>query len=418
MTVNKQLAMFAAVDASEQNGLWVTDGTALGTHELTNIQNAFPGGLFGGNIGFSPDITTFDGYALFEGVDASGYKGLWITDGTSSGTHEIAGIVCGSSSDLFPFASPDFTVFNGEVLFTADNTASNRGLWVTNGTSSGTHEITGIANTFSTGLHPQDLTVFNGEVIFDGIDAADNNGVWVTDGTAQGTHELNINGEFLGTGGMFGGAGNLGVEVNPDFTVFNNEVLFVGTDSNAKTGLWVTDGTTSGTHEVTTATGTAQNLTVFNNEVLFAGGDHGLWVTDGTAHGTHELNAIKNAYPGALSPSNFVVFNGKALFEGMDAQNHESLWVTNGTASGTHELVGIKNANPNGLDPQEMTALNGEVLFRGLDANGQINLWITNGTAQGTHELTGIADAYAGSGGLNAHAIADVALGHHDYLLF
>jgi len=155
------------------------------------------------------------------------------------------------------------------------------------------------------------------------------------------------------------------------------------------------------------------------NEVLFAGGDHGLWVTDGTAQGTHEVNAIKNAYPGSLSPSNFVVFDGKALFEGVDAQNHESLWVTNGTASGTHELVGIKNANPNGLDPQEMTVLNGEVLFRGVDANGQINLWITNGTAQGTHELTGIADAYAGYGGMNAHAIADVvALGHHDFLLY
>jgi ELWxxDGT repeat protein len=198
----------------------------------------------------------------------------------------------------------------------------------------------------------------------------------------------------------------------------NNEVLFVGTDSNANTGLWVTDGTSSGTHEITTATGTAQNLTVYKNEVLFAGGDHGLWVTDGTAQGTHELNAIQNAYPGALSPSTFAVFNGKALFEGMDAQNHESLWVTDGTAKGTHELAGIQNANPNGLDPQEMTVLNGEVLFRGVDANNQVNLWVTNGTAQGTHELTGIADAYAGPSGMNAHAIADVALGHHDWLLY
>ena len=418
MKMDKQLAMFEALDASGQEGLWVTDGTALGTHELTNIQNAFPGGLFGGNVGFNPDFTTFDGYALFEGVDASGYRGLWIIDGTSSGTHEITGIVGANSSDFFSSSNPYFAVFNGEVLFAAANTAGDIGLWVTNGTSSGTHEVTGIANTFGFGygLQPQDLTVFKDQVIFEGNDAAGNTGVWVTDGTTQGTHELNINGEF--SGGMFGGAGDLGVAVNPDFTVFNNEVLFVGTDSNAKTGLWVTDGTSSGTHEITTATGTAQNLTVFNNEVLFAGGDHFLWVTDGTAQGTHELNGIENAYSGALSPSNFVVFNGKALFEGMDAQNHESLWVTDGTASGTHELVGIKNANPNGLDPQEITVLNGEVLFRGLDANGQINLWITNGTAQGTHELTGIADAYAGYGGMNAHAIADVTVGHHDFLLY
>jgi ELWxxDGT repeat protein len=77
MKVDKQLAMFAAVDAGGQDGLWVTDGTALGTHELSSIQNAFQGGLFGGNVGFNPDITTFDGYALFEGVDASDYKRLW-----------------------------------------------------------------------------------------------------------------------------------------------------------------------------------------------------------------------------------------------------------------------------------------------------------------------------------------------------
>jgi ELWxxDGT repeat protein len=138
MKMDKQLAMFAAVDAGGQDGLWVTDGTASGTHELTNIQNAYQGGngyqggVFGGNIGFNPDITTFDGYALFEGVDASDYKGLWITDGTSSGTHEITGIVGGSSSDLFPIYSPDFTAFNGEVLFTAANTAGDVGLWVTN----------------------------------------------------------------------------------------------------------------------------------------------------------------------------------------------------------------------------------------------------------------------------------------------
>jgi ELWxxDGT repeat protein len=153
---NNDLAMFTGLDAGGQEGLWVTDGTASGTHELANIQNAFPGGIFGGNIGFNPDFTTFDGYALFEGVDASHYKGLWITDGTSSGTHEITGIVGANSSDFFPSYSPEFTDFNREVLFAGANTAGDIGLWVTNGASSGTHEITGIANTcgFGRGLQP------------------------------------------------------------------------------------------------------------------------------------------------------------------------------------------------------------------------------------------------------------------------
>jgi hypothetical protein len=201
---HKQIAMFDGLDAGGQEGLWVTDGTALGTHELTNIQNAFSGGIFGGS-GLYPDFTTFDGYV---GVDASGYRGLWITDGTASGTHEITGIVGTDSSDLFPFYSPNFTVLNGKVLFAAADATTNEGisnvgLWVTDGTSSGTHEITGITNTFGFGhgFFPQDFTVFKDQVIFKANDASDNSGLWVTDGTAQGAHELNINGELLGSGG-------------------------------------------------------------------------------------------------------------------------------------------------------------------------------------------------------------------------
>ena len=50
------------------------------------------------------------------------------------------------------------------------------------------------------GLDPSDLTVFNNEVLFNGFDTTANtsffdgdypNGLWVTDGTAAGTHELN-----------------------------------------------------------------------------------------------------------------------------------------------------------------------------------------------------------------------------------
>jgi len=32
--------LFRGVDANGQAGLWVTDGTAAGTHELTGISNA------------------------------------------------------------------------------------------------------------------------------------------------------------------------------------------------------------------------------------------------------------------------------------------------------------------------------------------------------------------------------------------
>ena len=100
-------------------------------------------------------------------------------DGASPG-----GIISASSQN------PDFTVFNGEVLFTGENTNGNVGLWVTDGTAQGTHEITAISGASSGGIDPQYLTVANGEVLFEGIDTNGELGLWSTDGTAQGTEEV------------------------------------------------------------------------------------------------------------------------------------------------------------------------------------------------------------------------------------
>jgi ELWxxDGT repeat protein len=90
-------------------------------------------------------------------------------------------------------------------------------------------------------------------------------------------------------------------------------------------------------------------FTVFKNQVLFTGTDaagvRGLWVTNGTAAGTHELTGIKGAYSGGLEPStSFTVIGNEVLFGGIDASGQPGLWVTNGTSKGTHELTGISGA--------------------------------------------------------------------------
>jgi ELWxxDGT repeat protein len=203
-------------------------------------------------------------------------------------------------------------VFNGEVLFNGIDSAQLSGLWLTDGTAAGTHELTGInganagpsTGAVPPGLDPKDLTVFNNEVLFWGTDAADQMGLWVTNGTAAGTHELTgINGAY--SGGLFG------TNFFPYFTVFHNEVLFQGADANGQEGLWVTNGTAAGTHELTGIKGAnplgagldPQGLTVLGNQVLFKGvdanGQIGLWETNGTSGGTHELTGISGAYTGA-----------------------------------------------------------------------------------------------------------------------
>jgi len=215
--------------------LWTSDGTAGGTVPLT-IAGANTNGLFSATV--TPDFTVFGSEVLFRGSDKAGASGLLMTDGTAAGTKELTGIVGTSSTGVNP---TDITIFNGRELFNSVDTAGHLGLWTTDGTAQGTQELTSVDGAATTGLDPTDLTVFNGEALFNGVDANGLSGLWMTDGSAGGTHEL-----LAGTGGASPTAG-----LDPaDMTVFGSEILFSGLDSNGLTGLWVTDGTANGTHEL------------------------------------------------------------------------------------------------------------------------------------------------------------------------
>src|SRR6266478_6101222 len=112
---------------------------------------------------------------LFNGKDAGGQNGLWQTNGTAAGTHELTGISSANAGGLFSsFIAPDMTVFNGEVLFEGFNASGNAGLWVTDGTAPSTSELTGISGANASGIGPSDLTVFGSEVLFEGENASAN----------------------------------------------------------------------------------------------------------------------------------------------------------------------------------------------------------------------------------------------------
>jgi ELWxxDGT repeat protein len=287
-------------------GLWVTDGTALDTTEIG------PSHIFG--INFQPDFTVFNSEVLFTGVALSGGDGLWVTNGTALGTTEISGI---SGADSLGLDASDMTVFGEEVLFQGKDT-SGLGLWVTNCTAAGTHELTGISGARNGSVEPFDLTDLGGKVLFEASDTSSHIGLWVTNGAAAGTSELTgISGAYAS--GIFGNG------PYPDFTVLNgflsSKVLFVGEDTTNAFGLWVTNGTAAGTFELTGISGAAaggldpSNLTVLNGgsllgdaEVLFSGTDAsghvGLWVTDGASGGTSEITGIAGTGLSGISPSN------------------------------------------------------------------------------------------------------------------
>ena len=412
--------LFTSFDASGAGGLWVTDGTAASTHELAvagalaRAQYPFPAGL-------NPsDLTVYNGYVFFAGVDASGVFELWETNGTTAGTHELA--VAGASKGPFiaglpPGLSPSgLTIYDGDLYFAGAETSGLFELWQTNGTAAGTQELTGVAGAATTGLAPSDLTVFNDQLLFSGNDARGQTGLWGSNGIAAGTHEL--------TGIV--GAETTGIGLDPFFlTVYNGEVLFRGIDSSGLYGLWETNGTAAGTHEVTGIAGAAttgagflpSNLTNYNGELIFtafnSSGRSGLWVTNGTAAGTRELTDIVGALTsdGGLDPTDFTVYDGEALFSGYDSSGGFGLWVTNGTVAGTHELTGVAAAAAAGLAPTNLTTVGGPVLTAGVSIEyvaGGVPVTLDAGLSISDTESTSLIGATVsiGSGFLAGDALS------------
>ncbi len=312
LTVFGNEALFSGINTNGQTGLWTTDGTANGTFELAGIIGAAAAGIA------PTDLTVFNHQALFTGTDTAGHLGLWVTNGTAGGTTELTGVASASSTGLDP---SDMTVFNNEVLFNGVDASGLSGLWATDGTVGGTQELVAGAGGAADppGLNPTNITVYNGEVLFSALDASGAMGLWVSNGTAGGTHEL--------TG--ITGANASGLAPS-DLTVYNGEVLFRGLDHSGQASLWTTDGTVAGTHELTGIAGASttgigldpSGFTVYGGVALFSGfdssGNQELWQTNGSAAGTTEIGPVSGTQSMGLSPIDLtaIALVGPALTAG------------------------------------------------------------------------------------------------------
>jgi ELWxxDGT repeat protein len=192
-------AVMAGLDASGHVNLWVTNGTAVGTSELT-VAGASASGL--NPYGFH----VFGGTLLFEGTDSSGRVNLWVTDGTSAGTKEVAAAGAYSKGLLYdyPAEDADFTVFGNKTLLVGEDASGRQNLWVTDGTSAGTSELT-VASAYSGGLFDRnnqpsgyEFAALGNKALFSGADTNGHFSLWMTDGTSTGTSELTVAGAYSG----------------------------------------------------------------------------------------------------------------------------------------------------------------------------------------------------------------------------
>ena len=360
---------FSASDGVNGSELWVSDGTSEGTVLVKDIN---PGSNSSIPFGFrgSPgqrDFTKFNGQLYFRADDGENGVKLWVSDGTSEGTQLFKDITPRSR-----VASPsNLTELDGLLYFDAFDNENGSELWVSDGTSEGTVLVKDI-NPGSSGSSPNDLTEFDGLLYFGADDGVNGSELWVSDGTSDGTVLVkDIN---PGEDGSFPN----------DFIEFNNKLFFgVSNEINGQE-LWVSDGTSEGTVLVKDinpgltnfGVGSFSRVVIFNfiefNEKLYFDANDGvngseLWVSDGTSEGTRLVKDI-NPEPigrfgqGSSFPREFTEFNGKLYFTADDGVNGSELWVTDGTSEGTVLVAdippGTGSSNPSGL-----TVLNGELYF-------------------------------------------------------
>ena len=60
-----QLAMFSGIGSAGNRSLWLTDGTAGGTYELTGIAGTSAAGISGGQTSYEPGFTSFNDEVSF-----------------------------------------------------------------------------------------------------------------------------------------------------------------------------------------------------------------------------------------------------------------------------------------------------------------------------------------------------------------
>jgi ELWxxDGT repeat protein len=431
--------LFAGTDGVNGTELWTSDGTALGT---TIVKDVNPG-----SASSSPtNMRVSGGKLYFSGIEASVGQELFVSDGTPGGTGLIVDLRTGPSNGS-PLALSDF---NGQLLFSLDSTLYGRELFLSDGTAVGTMLVKDIRTPNTSGAAiSSDLTSSTTRAIgsvarklyFRASDGITGDELYVSNSTTGGTSRVadirpgvdssspagitDVNGRLfftandgttgqelwsLDSGGMPYRVKDIrtgtaaGVLLGANLINLNGTAIFVANDSTGDE-LWKSDGTDMGTAKIadinSTAGISASSPIVFDGKVyLAATGDAAqgseLWSTDGNA--VTLAADIPNTGTTGSAPSNFLVFQGKLYFaatgsiSGTTAGNE--LWSYD-AGTGTAAIVKDIRTGTASSSPRNLVALGNKFYFSATDGTSGIELYSSDGAAANTIR---VADIASGSG--------------------
>lgn len=335
--------------------LWVTDGTTEGTHLVLDIRP-------GPDSSTPSSLMVFDNELYFAANDGTNGEELWKTDGSASGTIMVDDINAGSGS-----SSPTlFAVLGTELIFSANDGSTGVELFKSDGTSAS--QIKDI-NVGVGGSSPAQPEVYNSYLYFRATDGASGIEPWRTDGTTGNTtmvFDINT------------GAGS---SSPVQYTISNGILFFRATKAGEGAELWKHDGvSTSRVADINAGAGSSNpsGLIDFNNVLYFSATDGAsgieLWKSDGT---TTTRVADLNVGAGGSSPTTLRVFDNRLFFSATDGTTGTELYESDGTTIALHdvEINAGGDATPAGL-----RVVDDFLIFSATDGAAGTELWKTDGT--------------------------------------
>jgi len=396
--------LFSATDAKGQ-ALWVTDGTSSGTHIVKR--------LTGTGILQSPGkpFVSKDSRGYFIAFDAAGAPNIWVTDGTSAGTRSIRAFpsTAGAGANLVGFLGET-------LLFAANDTAGDGQFYATDGTTAGTRQLTAFVG--------PNAGVVGGSIIagrkfyFVASDTQYNRQIWVSDGTSAGTHQL--------TGGPNGAPVDPSATYNPQgFQHVGGSILYTSSIE-----LWRIDTATELISAVTSASGfeppyVANPLALvgMGDFVLFLGASSEffpelqLWRSDGTVAGTYAVaDVVANPTFDDVQYPVFFKVGSRVVYLADDDQAEQQLWGSDGTVANTVRLTDATTP-PNYPQVAGQLAVIDDVGYFSIADGASTStesIWRTDGTVAGTRRLGGLPSFGLGNYALTSGTSNEVYFGIFD----
>jgi len=377
---------------------WITDGTSSGTFELAEIAPNAPASS-------NPATLVAAGDSLVFSATADGtQRGLWRTDGTDKGTTQIRGTFPSSYFERKRFSWRDRAYVKTDTeLWSIDSAGTVSKPSPTTDSSIGRDIAPGPDAIYIAGYSANfirwDGVSAKGEVFYGG-DLRDN--VLVDDFIGKpvfGGYQVLA---FLENGQpetmwQWGGTFYITRPV-----VAGGYVYVLATDDK-HLEVWRSDGTPTGTEMVVSVPDVRID---HENQIVMAAGtrifffatdaEHGreLWTTDGTVTGTH---ITKDIAPGATSSALTLLarLGDRLLFTADDGTTGREPWITDGTPEGT-KLVKDIFPGKSGSRIFYAVVLEGRAYFEASAADGTQSLWQSDGTEAGT---TSVTDLFNSEGG-------------------